>query len=445
MTLSDTQRVYRRNFALWVAETSLWMLATAFIDSTTVLPVLLAALSHSPFIASLTLSLRFAGQGWPQLIAASLVSGKPYRKMFFLWTVTPGRLLLIWPAVVLAAGIRDPAVVIPAIIIAYFGFWVSEGFSIVPWVDMVGKMIPSDRRGRLFAAMNVVGGILGIGAGVVIRLVLQHAGLPFPRGYGVLFVLALCFLGLSTLSLALMREPPSHPEEERYSTRALIKDIPNLLRSMPQFRLLVILQGLFSFALFPAPLYILFASRLLRAAMPGAVGEESVGVGFFLAVETAGMIAGNTLWGHLGDRYGNRLLLRVIAFLHVAVPLMALLAGMLARYPLPGWALYLAFTPTFLAFGSLLGGTWMAVTNFLLDLAPIHDRPAYIAVSNALNIPAVILPMLGGVLVDAVGFTTIFLTAALFLAYAVLLTGRLREPREKHIQHPPAPFDTWEE
>ncbi|MHB9026225.1 MAG: MFS transporter [Armatimonadota bacterium] len=421
----------RWNARMWIVETSSWMVATTLIDATTVLPVLVLALSGSPFLASLIISIRYAGQGWPQLITASLVSGKPYRKSFYLLAVIPGRLLLLWPALLLIWRVESPGMMITAILVAYLAFWISEGFSMVPWVDMLGKTVHTQRRGRLFAAMHVVGGLLGVGAGLLVREVLNRPDLPFPMGYGVLFAFSLGVLVVSTISLGLLKEPPSPPHEERYSTLALIKDIPNLLRSMPRFRQLVILQGLFGAALLPAPFYILFASELLQRAVPGAARGEGVGIGIFLAVQTAGIIFGNALWGHLSDRYGNRLLLRALALIHAAVPILAILAGLIARADVPGWALYLAFAPTFLAFGSLTGGTWMGVTNYLLEIAPEHDRPAYIAVTNALNIPAVILPMAGGLLLRVLGYSVIFLIAAVILFFAFLLASRLPEPREK--------------
>lgn len=441
MTVSFAQRHFRWNYRLWVVETSAWVCATSFIDSTTVLPVLVLALSKSPFLASLILSIRYIGQGWPQLIAASLVSGKP-RKPLYLIAVTPGRLALLWPAIILLLGYRAPLITIPAILLAYLAFWVSEGFSLVPWTDMVGKTIPATRRGRLFATMHVIGGLLGIGAGFLIRMVLQSNRWLFPRGYGLLFLLAFVGAVISALALAILREPPSPPQEERYSTIALIKDIPNLLRSSPPLRLLVILQGLFGFSILPAPFYILFATQTLRHALPFAPGGESLGVGFFLAVQTSGLIVGNAVLGHVSDQYGNRLLLRVLALIQMFVPITALLAGGIAPHA-PGWLLYLAFFPTFFGFGSLLGATWMAVTNYLLDVAPEHDRPAYIAVTNALNIPAVILPMLGGLLLHTLGYLVIFLIAAVVLCYAFLLTNKLQEPREVQHYHPHQ-VDTWE-
>jgi MFS family permease len=437
MTLPAARRHYRWNYVMWVTETAAWMVGTAFIDSTTVLPVLMLTLTDNPVLAGLTIALRYAGQGVPQLIAASVVSGRHTRKGYYIWFTLPGRLLLLWPMLLLLFGITQPRVVVPAIVLAYLAFWISEGLSIVPWVDMMGKTIPPLRRGRLFALMHVVGGLLGIGAGMVVRGVLGARA--FPAGYGLLFAFALLGMLLSTISLSLLREPPGPPGQERYSTRALIADIPNLLRSMPQFRLLVLLQALFGFAVLPAPFYILYASEALRAVGTGALA--SLGVGVFLAIQTAGMILGNTVWGHLGDRYGNRLLLRVLAFTHTAAPLLAALAGWLA-HGVPPLSVYLLFAPTFFLYGSLQGGTWMGITNFLLELAPEHDRPAYIAVMNALNLPAIILPLIGGALVRPFGYLPLFLLAAAALLYAALLTRRLTEPREM-LTHHHRPPEVW--
>ena len=436
MTSPGTERQYRWNFRVWTAETSLWMFATSLIDNTTVLPVLVQSLSGSPFLAGLLVSIRYAGQGITQLFAASLISGQPYRKAFYFRVVTPGRLLLLWPAIVLLLGIKTPAIAVTAILVAYLAFWISEGFSVVAWVDMVGKTIPANRRGLLFALMHIIGGVLGITAGVLVRQILESPRIIFPAGYGVLFILALIIITLSTVSVAFLREPPSPSHEEKYSTLALIKDIPNLLRSHTQLRLLVMLQGLFGFAFLAAPFYILYTNGWLQRT-PGGAGELSAGTGFFLAMQTAGLIFGNAVWGHVADRYGSRLQLRVLAFTHVIVPLSAVIGGLLVR-DVPAWAIYLAFSPTFFGFGALSTGTWMAITNFLLDIAPEHDRPAFIAVTNALNLPAVVLPMAGGLLLRIIGYEMIFIIAAVFLVYAFFLSGRLVEPRETHA-HPHSP------
>ncbi len=439
MTLPAARRHYRWNFSLWVTETAAWMVGTAFIDSTTVLPVLMLTLTGNPVLAGLVISLRYAGQGIPQLIAASLVSGRPKRKGAYIWFTLPGRLSLLWPTLLLLLGVTRVTVVVPAILLAYAAFWISEGLSIVPWVDMMGKTVPPLRRGRLFALMHVMGGLLGIGAGLLVRQVLGTGA--FPAGYGLLFAFALGGMLLSTLTLALLREPPGPPGEERYSTRALIADIPNLLRAMPQFRLLVLLQALFGFSVLPAPFYILYASEALRRAMPGARGEESLGVGVFLAIQTAGMILGNAVWGHLSDRYGNRLLLRVLALTHTAAPLLAALAGWQA-HDVPPLSIYLLFAPTFFLYGTLQGGTWMGITNFLLELAPPDDRPAYIAVMNALNLPAIVLPLLGGLLVRRLGYLPLLLLAAAALLYAAFVTRRLAEPRAM-LTHHHKPPEVW--
>lgn len=438
MTVSTKRRAYQWNYRFWVLETASWVCGTAFIDATTVLPVLVLALSHSPFLASLVISIRYFGQGWPQLFAASFVSGKA-RKPFFLLAVLPGRLALLWPAVILSLGISRPVPTLTAILLAYLAFWISEGCSIVPWVDMVGNTIPSRRRGGLFAAMYIAGGLLGIGAGLLVRLVLRAHRFHFPVGYGLLFVLAFFGVSISTMAIAFLREPSMHPREERYSTLALIKDIPHLLRTEAPFRRLIVLQALFGFALLPAPFYILFA---LHRVLPHAPGQEAFAISFFLMVQTLGMIVGNAVLGQVGDRYGNRQLLRVLAFIHLLVPSFAVLAGVLAGHA-PGWLLYATLAPTFFGLCVLQGGTWMGVTNYLLDIAPPHDRPAFIAVGNALNISAIILPMLGGLLLTHLGYLMLFFIAIFFLALAQVLTFFLVEPRETHAYYHAAPPEAW--
>ena len=274
--------------------------------------------------------------------------------------------------------------------------------------------------------MHLVGGMLAIVAGLIVRLVLPH--LSSPTGYSLLFALALAALVISTGVLLLLREPPSPPHEEVYSTRALIRDIPNLLRTNPSLRRLVGLQALFGFAVLPAPLYILYAGQRLLAA----TGIR--GVGIFLILQAAGTIVGNVVLGHIGDRLGYRFLLRILAAAHALVPVSALLAGAAAPH-LPISVLPATFGVTFFAYGALSTGTWMAITNYLLEIAPAHDRPAYIAVTNALNISAVVLPLLGGLLVGSIGYAVIFIGASVILLAASFLAVGLHEPRL--LLHPP--------
>ncbi len=433
------RRLYHWNYRCWVLETATWVGGTAFIDATTVLPVLVLALSHSPFLAGLIISIRYAGQSWPQLIAASLVSGKP-RKPFFFRVVLPGRLALLWPGVVLLLGMTRPAIALSAVLLAYLAFWISEGFSVVPWVDMVGNTIPPRRRGRMFASMYSIGGLLGIGAGLLVNTVLHAFRRHFPGGYGLLFVLAFCGVSLSTLAIVFLREPPPQPHEERYSTLALIKDIPHPAaygsavspadRAAITLRVLAVARALLHPVRGPARAPAHARSRILRHLVfsGGANDRDDLrqcGVGpcrRSLWQPPAAAPAG----GHSYPRPRPS---------HCWP---AVLAG-----HAPGWMLYLALTPTFFGFCVLQGGTWMGVTNYLLDIAPAHDRPAFIAVGNALNIPAVILPMVGGLLLARLGYQVIFLIAVFFLCLALVLTFFLVEPRTTHTYYHAAPPEAW--
>lgn len=422
-TATFARQHLRRNYRLWMVETSAWVCATTFIDGTTVLPVLVFALSKSPVLVGLVMSIRYLGQGWPQLIATRLVSGKP-RKPFFVRTVMIGRLALLWPGIMLLVGITAPVLTLPAILLAYLAFWISEGFSIVPWVDLLGQTTPPARRGRVFADMHWAGGALGLGGSLCIRNVLHARALHFPVNYGLLFLIAFAIISMSTLAIGFLREPPALSEEEVHPVHRVHTAILALLRANAQFRLLILLQALLGFALLPAPFYILFA---LQRVLPSTPSQPAMAIGLFLAVQTVGMVCGNALFSHIGDSHGNRQLLRLLACLHTLVPLWALLAAQLAHRP-PVWLLYLALMPIFFAMGGLLTGTWLGIMRYLLDIIPEDDRRAQIPILNSLNITAVILPVIGGLLLIHVRYTMIFFIAAFFLFSAFLLTYLLEVP-----------------
>jgi hypothetical protein len=106
-------------------------------------------------------------------------------------------------------------------------------------------------------------------------------------------------------------------------------------------------------------------------------------------------------------------------------------AGAWAGYSTPTpWVVFALFVPPFFLFGGLLTGTWLAVTNYLLVIAPAHDRPAYIAVTNALNLTAVVLPMVGGLLQQAIGSLAVFAIAAIPLCYAVWVAYHMPDPSQ---------------
>jgi MFS family permease len=83
-----------------------------------------------------------------------------------------------------------------------------------------------------------------------------------------------------------------------------------------------------------------------------------------------------------------------------------------------------------LAIGALNSSYMSGFMNFVLELAPSEERPTYIALTNTLCGVLLVVPFLGGWLLQATSYTILYAVTAGGVAFALLLTFRLEEPRQ---------------
>ncbi len=76
-----------------------------------------------------------------------------------------------------------------------------------------------------------------------------------------------------------------------------------------------------------------------------------------------------------------------------------------------------------------MAGAMMGFSNYLLELAPVKERPLYIGLGNTLNAPGLMAPMLGGWLASVWSYQGAFgLGAALGVA-SLVASLSLPDPR----------------
>jgi MFS family permease len=62
----------------------------------------------------------------------------------------------------------------------------------------------------------------------------------------------------------------------------------------------------------------------------------------------------------------------------------------------------------------------------LLEVAPPEQRPLYMGLANTILGVGAVIPIIGGILVNSVGYSNTFIFAALWSLGAILLSGTLR-------------------
>ena len=181
-----------------------------------------------------------------------------------------------------------------------------------------------------------------------------------------------------------------------------------------------LLNGLAALA---SPFYVLYATDQLGLA------QETIGL--FIIAQTVGGLVGSFGFGALAERHGSSAVIRFSTAIAATGPLVAL-ALHFAQSANGASGLTVAFAWVFVVLGIVGSSVMLGFMNYILDLAPAGHRPTYMGLSNTLGGLLVIVPMLGGWLLQATSYPVLFAAAAVgpMVAWimAMGLPGRQTKP-----------------
>ncbi len=411
----------QRNYCLGIVNGALTQLGMNLAHPSLVLAVFVRVLGGSNALVGLLPAIRFGGWFLPQFLIAPWIQPKqckvPIAVSLELFRAGVYALLafLAW-----LLGYSQPLLLLVLFFFLFSGTRLGAGVGALARTDVIGKVIPSERRASFFALRNLVGGALIFGAGFAVQAILDAdpAG-PAPWRFGILFGLAaLCFF-LALLSFSYVQEEPGPPDLPHHTLRQQLARAPALLRANPPFRHYAWVRLLQNMVRLASPFYPIFALDILGA--PEAM------VGLYLSAMTLAQICSNPLWQWVGRKRGTLFLTKSAALLTAAEPLLAValpwalrLAGLTVEQNglLPAYL----FTLVFMLSGTAQSGRSIGFMALLLDLTPAEERASYIGfVNTALGLVS-FLPILAGAVIDQIGFAPIFWLAAGLLILGYLLT-----------------------
>ena len=401
----------RRNYGLLIAEGILFTVGLVFFDPNTVVPLLMERLTGSAVVIGVVGAVQPLSKGFVPILSGNFISSMPHKKGFLIVMMSVGRLPL-W--ILGLALLWIPAA--PAwfwatvLLLVQILFWFGDSAGDPAWMDMVGKAVGDDRRGRFFATRQVVGGLLSVAAGGVVAAVLGLDDLPFPANYGVVILIgALIYLANVGTFVGLVERPSK--TSARLPLGALIRRLPAYLRRNPTFARTMLVLVLFNMARISMPFFIVFGRQIF--------GLADSALGIIIPVQMAGRISGALLWGFVGDRFGHQRAIRGVTILSILPALMALGVS-LADLPV---APVVPFALIFFVLGFSLEG-WPPYINYMLDIVPEHERPMYGGLMGVGYVPATLAPIVGGLIVDYWSYDALFvITAVLTAAGLVVALG----------------------
>ena len=414
MIENTTPPHYRRNWTMLLADYVLWGIAMNFIGVSTVMPAFVRQFTDSAPIIGMVNTVWNGAWLIPQLAAANALNHLPRKKGALVRAGLLSRFNLLIVALALMLGLwQRPGwmlVAFFALLTLFFGF---DAFCSIAWFDIVAKAIPANRRGRLFGTGQVIGSLLAFGVGAFVRWILGPQGPVFPANYAWLFALAGVSVLLGLAALASVAEPLEDVPEERATWSDYLPQLVRILREEAVYRRVIaawLLSGLTALA---SPFYVLYATDQLGLA------QEMIGL--FIIAQTLGGLVGSFGFGALAERRGPGAVIRISVAVGASGPLVAL-ALHFAR--VAGW-LPVAYAWVFVVLGIVNSSIMLGFMNYLLELAPPGHRPTYMGLSNTLGGLLVLVPMLGGWLLQTTSYPVLFAAAAVGPVAAWVIAMRL--------------------
>jgi len=387
--------INRRNFMAGLWHGAFLALGVALTQPTTVISAFVADLTGSTiWVGGLSTVLTVAG-ALPQLFVARWIEPRP-RKMPYLMLAIYLRVLSwgLLAVLVFTIGDKHPTILAWILVGMLVVFYAGGGLGNIPYTDIIGKIIPQDRRGAFFGGKGALAGPLSIGAALLARQIL--ASVSYPNNYALLFGLAATGLAVASLGFWVIREPVFASDKQAILPwRTYWQQI---LAASRRLKILVLVQLLTGFSLMALPFYVVYSRKQLDA--------PAEAIGWFLLAQVSGGMLSNLIWARQVDRAGSRWMLFTCAVISTLTPLLAIVLGTL------GW---MALLPVFFLAGATFDGRKVGFQSALLELAPAAERATYAGLNAVLILPVAFLPLVAGLFLQHWSYTTLFVFVAVFI------------------------------
>lgn len=403
----------RWNFGVLAFDHVVLRIGWIFKTESIIIPAVLDALSGAGWLRGCLPLLNRLGQSVPPLMAAPLVL-RARRKRSLL--VLSGALMAVCFAVLsFGWAWRDKlgsAFASALFLAVYAVFFATTGIHQLVFNTLQGKLIPVSWRGRLMLVSNVVGAPAAIAfAWWLLPKWLERDSANFSAIFGF----SAAAFALAAATGWLLREPPDAARGNGDHDRMVFRSAWGAVRADRRLRQLVGVAMCFGSCM------VLFPHYQALGRSP-SIGFDMRSLMQWVVIQNLGTALFSMALGPIADRWGNRRVLLLGLIGVAATPWIAVGSAY------AGSLRYLLFHATFLMIG-LTPVMYRVLFNFSLELTDPDGQPKYLSVLGvAVSLPSLLAPLVGRV-IDAIGFTPVFVFVSFVLCLGWLLAVRMPEPR----------------
>jgi MFS family permease len=404
---------YKRNMVLGVVNGIFFNLAAAFIHPGTVVPLFISSLTDSKVLIGLFSTLESFGWYFPQFFAGAMLAGSGrvlwfYNRMSIIRVVAFSSIL----GLIFILGDGNHSLLLAGFALFFGVYSISGGLAGVPFMEIIGKTIPTNKRGTLFGLRMFFGGLLAAMAGPVVKKII--ASYDFPIDFGILYSLAFVCIVLGLSVFAFSKESPTTNGNSQSSYKENIRKGIALFKNDVNIRHLIIARFLSFCYMMAMPFYVIMANQRL--------GISKALAATYLSFEMVGYLGLNFLWAWLSNHISNRQVMKLAALCSFVPPVI----GLFSLYKNPG---YFIFGLAFFFNGAASSGFGVGFLNYLLEIVDDDSRSLTVGLVHTFVAPAAFMSIIGGIVIDVANMWVMFSITLALLMSSYIYIGRLKEPK----------------
>ena len=415
--LSDKHQ--KRNFLLNVIDGAVYMMAVAMIPQQTILPAFIKKFTSNEYLINLIPMILVFGYAMPQIFIARHTESLKFRKKFMLVTGLGQRLPWLFLGLFILFVPKDQMIIsLVLFFVFYFIYSLSCGINVPIWLDLVAKLTPTEKRGKLFAYRHIMGGVLGIMGAYVAKIILKKCS--FPDNYSILFLIFFVLTSISLGILIFLKEPPSQEVKKKTSFHEFLKTIPDLVKKDKNYRNFIISNFIGSLSYLSGGLIAVYGIDKF-----GLHNKDYIFAQISL-YSVLTMIVAVFLLGHLGDKIGHKINLILLGIFRIVSLAMIIIMKDITLF-------IISFIISSMAQSCYI----VSKTNISLEFCHDADRPTYISVNNTLAAPfSFVAPILGAFIARTWGYKELFWIAILLnMVYILYFSIFVKEPRKHGVSY----------
>lgn len=386
-------------------------LTMSMLDLNTVFPSLIDEMTHSKFIFGLLYAIMLGVPLIFNIVFSHYLKTFVRKKKVLLFGIYLRSFSFLGMAVFTTFfAIDRPVLTTGSFFVWVFLFSISAGFAGISYADIVAKTMSPLERNKLYATKQFVGSIAALIGAFLIKRLFSLPSIVYPYQYGISLFIGAIGLFIASFGIMTIQEPDSMVKDEKAGKFVdYLKTIPWIIRKDGRFKRFIIVENLASFSIMILPFYIIFAKEVFDL-------DQSF-IGLFLIAQISGTVLSNLVWGILATKHEAKSVVGLCVLMGALLPLLAMLLSFTTPY---------FYTIIFVFLGFVISGRRVGFEPYLLDIAPDDQRTEYLGIRGTMNLMVVILPIVGGIFIDMVGFYVTFSTVSLFMVVALVF---LKKPR----------------